>query len=106
MKSLAIFFSCAPFHWLHLVICLWFQVKEAVKYALSVGYRHVDCAAAYSNEAEIGDAFQECIGPNKVKTQEPHDCMLYQNLQMWPERAECEVNVCGFSFWSVPAACY
>ncbi|NWH26616.1 AK1A1 dehydrogenase, partial [Grus americana] len=52
------------------------QVKEAVKYALSVGYRHIDCAAVYSNEAEIGDAFQECLGPNKVKTQEP-SCSLY-----------------------------
>lgn len=51
-------------------------MKEAVKYALSVGYRHVDCAAAYSNEAEIGEAFQESVGPNKVKTQEL-PCELY-----------------------------
>ena len=55
------------------------QVKEAVKYALSVGYRHVDCAAAYSNEAEIGDAFQECVGPNKVIKRED----LFVTSKLW-----------------------
>lgn len=68
--------SCVPFPWLHWVIWFWLQVKEAVKYALSMGYRHIDCAAAYSNEAEIGEAFQECLGPNKVKTRES-PCWLY-----------------------------
>lgn len=37
-----------------------------MKYALSVGYRHIDCAAAYGNEAEIGEALKENVGPGKV----------------------------------------
>lgn len=39
-----------------------------MKYALSVGYRHIDCAAAYGNETEIGEALKETVGPGKVKT--------------------------------------
>lgn len=36
-------------------------------WALEAGYRHIDCAAIYGNEAEIGEALQESLGPGKVK---------------------------------------
>lgn len=34
-------------------------VKETVVAALREGYRHIDTAAAYGNEKEIGDAIKE-----------------------------------------------
>ncbi len=37
------------------------QVADAVRGALRVGYRHIDCAAVYGNEAEIGKAFEEAF---------------------------------------------
>lgn len=32
------------------------DVRASVSHALSVGYRHIDTAAAYGNEADVGDA--------------------------------------------------
>ena len=44
------------------------KAGEAVKYALTeAGYRHVDCAWIYRNEAEIGSAFKEVFGSGRVK---------------------------------------
>ncbi|XP_063283767.1 aldo-keto reductase family 1 member A1 isoform X1 [Pelobates fuscus] len=41
------------------------QVREAVKYALGVGYRHIDCASVYGNEKEVGEAIKESIEAGK-----------------------------------------
>ncbi|XP_057686816.1 aldo-keto reductase family 1 member A1-A [Corythoichthys intestinalis] len=42
------------------------QVKQAVLAALDCGYRHIDCAAAYGNEQEVGEALALRVGPGKA----------------------------------------
>lgn len=46
------------------------EVEEAVKIALNNGYRHVDCAATYGNEAEIGRAFHSVFSEGKIKRED------------------------------------
>ncbi|RZC32847.1 aldose reductase [Asbolus verrucosus] len=46
------------------------EVKKAVKHAINVGYRHIDCAMLYGNEKEIGEAIREKIADSTVKREE------------------------------------
>nr|CAI5823891.1 unnamed protein product [Callosobruchus analis] len=46
------------------------EVKEAVKYAIDVGYRHIDCAWLYGNEKEIGEGIREKINDGTVKRED------------------------------------
>ncbi|MEM8508612.1 MAG: aldo/keto reductase [Bacteroidota bacterium] len=42
-------------------------VKKAIIKAIEIGYRHIDCAAIYGNETEIGEALEECLKKGMVK---------------------------------------
>jgi diketogulonate reductase-like aldo/keto reductase len=47
------------------------QVAEAVRYALGIGYRHIDCAAVYGNEREIGAVLEEALKGTSPATAAP-----------------------------------
>ena len=43
------------------------EVSSAVEVALRAGYRHIDTAAAYQNEAEIGQIVQKFLGDGTIE---------------------------------------
>jgi alcohol dehydrogenase (NADP+) len=54
------------------------EVKKAIIEAIKIGYRHIDCAAIYGNEKEIGEAFSECFEQGIVKREE-----LWVTSKLW-----------------------
>ncbi|HEY9887647.1 MAG TPA: aldo/keto reductase [Candidatus Obscuribacterales bacterium] len=54
------------------------DVYQAVKTALQLGYRHLDCALIYGNEAEIGQALAESFSDGVVSREE-----LWITSKLW-----------------------
>lgn len=54
------------------------EVYAAVREAIRIGYRHIDCAAIYMNEAEIGQALNDAFGEGDVKREE-----LWITSKLW-----------------------
>lgn len=54
------------------------KVYNAVKEALKIGYRHVDCAYIYGNEAEIGQALSEAFQEGILSREE-----LWVTSKLW-----------------------
>lgn len=54
------------------------EVYTAVREAIKIGYRHIDCAVIYGNEAEIGQAFSDAFSDGDVKREE-----LWVTSKLW-----------------------
>ncbi len=54
------------------------EVGTAVREALRIGYRHIDCAAIYGNEADIGKALEEAVQSGAVRRDE-----LWITSKLW-----------------------
>lgn len=54
------------------------EVYAAVREAIRIGYRHIDCAALYGNEAEIGHALRDAIRDGEVTRQD-----LWITSKLW-----------------------
>jgi len=63
-------------------------VGEAVKSALGMGYRHLDCAFIYGNEAEIGSALKDVFTAGDVKRDD-----IFITSKLWnTEHAPADVE--------------
>jgi len=62
------------------------KIANAVKKALKVGYRHIDCALYYENEAEVGQGIKEGLKENGIKREE-----IFVTSKLWNHhhRPEC-----------------
>ncbi|MEH0156888.1 aldo/keto reductase [Limibacter armeniacum] len=54
------------------------EVYNAIVEALKIGYRHIDCAAIYGNETEIGQAFLKVLSEGNIKREE-----LWITSKLW-----------------------
>ncbi len=54
------------------------EVYHAVKEAIRVGYRHIDCAPIYGNEPEVGRALAEVFAEGRVKRE-----ALWVTSKLW-----------------------
>jgi alcohol dehydrogenase (NADP+) len=54
------------------------EVRKAVYWAIEAGYRHIDCAAIYENEREVGQGISDAIADGLVKRKE-----LFVTSKLW-----------------------
>jgi len=64
------------------------EVGAAVEHALNAGYRHIDCAHIYGNEAEVGAVFGRVFAAGSVKRDEVFITSKLWNISHRPEDVE------------------
>lgn len=61
------------------------EVRKAVYWAIEAGYRHIDCAAIYQNEKEVGQGIADAIAEGLVKRKE-----LFVTSKLWNDSHRLE----------------
>lgn len=76
------------------------QVGQAVYHALKVGYRHIDGAAIYGNETEVGEGIKKAIDEGILKRDE-----LFVTTKLWlqdfrkvPEALDTSLKKLGLDY--------
>jgi alcohol dehydrogenase (NADP+) len=67
------------------------EVYQAVLWALEAGYRHIDCAAIYQNEKEVGDALQKAFHEGIVSRED-----IWVTSKLWNNAHERDKVEAGF----------
>jgi alcohol dehydrogenase (NADP+) len=55
--------------------------SQAVSFAIQQGYRHIDCAAAYGNEKEVGQGIAEGLAITGLKRED-----LWITSKLWNDQ--------------------
>ena len=68
-------------------------IGNSVRKALEIGYRHIDCAHLYGNEAEIGEVFQDVFSAGRIKRED-----VFITSKLWVSdfgdvRGACELSL-------------
>ncbi len=54
------------------------EVYQAVRWAIKLGYKHIDCASVYGNQSEIGQALHDAFAEGDAKREE-----LFITSKLW-----------------------
>lgn len=65
------------------------DIYAAIRKAIEIGYRHIDCAAIYGNKKEIGMAFKDAMAAGDVKRED-----LFITSKLW-NNAHKKADVSG-----------
>jgi len=67
------------------------EIGPAVRSAIDAGYRHIDCAVVYANQAEIGATLQEIFAEGKVKREDIFITSKLRASGMEPSQIESQL---------------
>ena len=54
------------------------EVYQAIRWAIKLGYKHIDCAAIYGNQEEIGQALKDAVNEGDITRKE-----LFITSKLW-----------------------